>query len=98
MPPGGLSCEMAYEILHYVTRRPRAQDTFDGILKWWLLEHWIERQRQGVRRAVEELLEAGLLISSRGRDDRERFRVDPGRLEEARELVAAWEQARGDAF
>lgn len=79
---------MTHEILAYVAERPRARDTFEGILRWWLLERWTERQRREVRRAVDELVEAGFLVATRGRDGRLRYGLDPARLDEARRLAA----------
>jgi hypothetical protein len=83
---------MALEILAYVTHRPSAQDTFEGILEWWVMERYLERQRREVRGAVDELVAAGFLVAARGRDRRLRFKLNPERGEEARALVTRWEE------
>ena len=89
-----LTSNMAFEILTYLTQRPNAQDTFEGILEWWVLERYIERQRVTVQAAVEELVGSGFLLAIRGSDQRERFRLDPQRRAEAEALIARYESRR----
>jgi hypothetical protein len=80
---------MALEILTYLAQRPEAQDTLDGILQWWwVVEPQRPRHPREVRAAVDQLLAAGFVLSARGRDRQERYRLDPARLDAARELVA----------
>jgi hypothetical protein len=85
---------MALEILAYLVQHPRAQDTFEGILEWWVLERYIERQRLAVEGAMEELVGSGLVLAQEGRDRRERYRLNPRRRREARALVERYEAAR----
>ena len=85
---------MALEILAYLVQHPKAQDTFEGILQWWLLERYIERQRVAVEGAMEELVGSGLVLAQEGRDRRERYRLNPRRRREARSLVERYESAR----
>jgi hypothetical protein len=85
---------MAFEILTYLVQHPRAQDTFEGILQWWLLERYIERQRAAVQGAVEELVDSGLVLAHQGRDRRRRYRLNPRRSAEAQALVARRAGAR----
>jgi hypothetical protein len=82
---------MALEILTYLTVRPDAQDTLEGILEWWVEgEH---DPREG-RAAVDELLAAGFLVAARGRDQQERYRLRPGRRQAAEQLLGR--AVRGD--
>jgi hypothetical protein len=89
-----LKSEMAFEILAYLVRHPKAQDTFEGILEWWLLERHIERQRLALVETMEELVDSGLVIARQGRDRRERYRLNPLRCDEAQALVTRREDAR----
>jgi hypothetical protein len=89
-----LKSEMAFEILAYLVHHPRAQDTFEGIVEWWLLERYIERQRLAVEEAMEELVSSGLVLAPQGRDRRRRYRLHPGRAAEAQAIVARHESAR----
>lgn len=47
---------LASKILDYFRRHPRAKDSVEGIAKWWVDEERIE-----VRRALEELVDRGLV-------------------------------------
>jgi len=81
--------EMAIEILTYLTSTPDAQDTFDGILQWWIVESGRPRHPREVRAAVDELVATGFVLAARGRDQQERYRMNPARRSAARELVDA---------
>jgi hypothetical protein len=85
---------MAFEILAYLVQHPKAQDTFEGILEWWLLERHIERQRLALVQAVEELVDSGLVVAREGRDRRERYCLNPLRRGEAQALVRRREGMR----
>lgn len=76
------------DILAFVLRNPRAQDTLEGIVEWWLLEQRIERETARIRRAVEELVADGLLVEKAGGAGPPRYAVNPARLDEARRLAA----------
>jgi len=81
---------MALEILTYLTRRPEAQDTLDGILQWWwVAEPPRHRHPREVRAAMVELVASGFVLATRGRDRQERYRLNPARLGAARALVGA---------
>ena len=80
---------MAIEILTYLTSAPQAQDTFDGILQWWGVDRDRPRNAREVRAAVDELVAAGFLVATRGRDEQERYRMNPALREDAQALVSA---------
>lgn len=90
-----LSSHMAYEILAYLTDHPRAQDTLAGIEEWWVLERCMQRARRRVKGAVDELVASGFLVADRGGDRRRRYRLDPARQSEARQLVERWDRDSG---
>lgn len=92
-----LKSEMAVQILAYLVQHPGAQDTFEGILQWWLLERYVERQRLGVESAVEELVGSGLVVAQEGRDHRQRYHLNPQRSAEAKAIVARFEACAGEA-
>lgn len=82
--------EAAIDILRYLTRAPHAQDTFDGIVQWWSVDRERARNARDVRLAVEELVTTGFLVATRGRDEQERYRMNPALREEAQSVVAAY--------
>ena len=87
-----LHSPLAYEVLAYLAENPAAQDTLEGIVQWWLLERYIAEETQKVREAVSELTARGLLLERRNGSSRLHYRIDPGRLDEVRSLLAE----RGD--
>lgn len=74
--------EMAYQILSYLSDKPQAQDTLEGIVEWWMLEQEIRRTRSQVGQALEELIGSGLVQQKRGADGRTRYGLNPARQTE----------------
>jgi hypothetical protein len=68
--------QIAEDILRYLTKHPRAQDTIEGISEWWLLEQDIGRRTAEVREAVAVLVSDGLIIESRNNDARPLYRIN----------------------
>ena len=54
--------DLATEILSYMARNPKASDTLEGIVEWWLLEHRIRSRTALVQAALGELVERRLMI------------------------------------
>jgi hypothetical protein len=69
----------ATEILAYLHRYPDAQDTFEGILEWWLLERRVQRGTAEVEAALRQLVTTGHLQERRGPDGRVHYRLNPDR-------------------
>lgn len=70
------------EILAYLIDHPKARDTLDGIVEWWLLEKQIKFQTTKVQQAVSELVTEGLLIETKESDSQVHYRINPSRFEE----------------
>jgi hypothetical protein len=51
----------AREILDYLLQHPGAQDTFEGIMQWWVLEQSIKTWLPRVEQAIAELVHRGWL-------------------------------------
>jgi hypothetical protein len=64
---------VAREILAYLRRCPRANDTVEGINEWWLLEQRIRSSVVETQAALEQLIERRLVVGRRGRDGRLRY-------------------------
>jgi hypothetical protein len=58
--PGAVEC-VASEILRYLERRPKASDTLEGIVDWWLPRIRLEEAAERVREALELLEERSLI-------------------------------------
>jgi hypothetical protein len=64
------------EILAYLDEHPKAQDTFEGIVQWWLLERKIRCQTAIVKEAIAELVKKGFLLEDRLRDSHKHYKVN----------------------
>jgi len=59
--------EIAREILQYLINNPHAEDSLEGIARWWLERTRIERTVDEVRESLEILLDRGLILARRGK-------------------------------
>ena len=67
---------IAYEILQYLIDNPKAQDTLEGIVTWWLLERTIKQQTVSVKEALAMLVADGLVIERTGTDSRTYYKIN----------------------
>ena len=75
------------EILAYLTDHPKAQDTLEGIVEWWLLERQIKFQTARVKEALSELVANGLILEKKGPDSQTHYRINQKKYEEIKKLV-----------
>ncbi len=68
--------QIAHEILAYLAEHPDSQDTFDGILQWWLLERKIKYQRDLVEEAISELIKNQMIVVNKRERDTIVYRVN----------------------
>jgi hypothetical protein len=79
--------QIGNEILAYLVDHPKAQDTMEGIVSWWLLERTIKFQEAQVKKALAELVAKGFVIEQKGNNSTIHFRVNQSRFEEIKKLV-----------
>ena len=75
------------EILAYLVDHPKAQDTLEGIVEWWLLERTIKFQQTQVKKALAKLVNKGLVIEQRRLNSQTHYRISKSKFEEIRKLV-----------
>jgi hypothetical protein len=66
---------------------PKAQDTLEGIVEWWLLEQEIRRSTALVNAALSELISQGLVLEHRGKDGRIHYRINRRKVARIRALL-----------
>ena len=79
--------QIGNEILAYLVDHPKAQDTLEGIVDWWLLERAIKFQEAQVKKALAELVDKGWVIEQTGKDSKIHYRLNQSRFEEIKKLV-----------
>ena len=84
--------QIAAAILAYLAEHPKAQDTLEGIVEWWLLEQEIKRRTVMVQDALAELVAKGLVVERKGRDGRMHYRLNRQKRQEIAALLKQWSQ------
>lgn len=64
------------EILAYLVDHPKAQDTLEGIVEWWLLERTIKYETARVKEALSDLVARGLILEKKGSNSQFHYRVN----------------------
>ncbi len=77
----GSKDNICYSILAYLFENPQAQDTFEGIVEWWLLQQEIHHNSRLVQEALFDLVERDLLIE-REREHLRTYCINPEKYQE----------------
>ena len=79
--------QLGNNILAYLVDHPKAQDTLEGIVEWWLLEQKITYETARVQEALSELVNRGMILEKKGPDSKTRYRINQKKYEEIKKLV-----------
>lgn len=74
--------KISNEILEYLVEHPRAQDTLEGIMNWWLMEQTIKFQEAQVKKTLADLVAKGLILEHKRPDSEIHYRINQSKLEE----------------
>ena len=80
---------VARRILSYLLSHPRAEDTLEGIVEWWLLEEQIKQHREHVIKVLDNLASQKLIIVRKSGDSRIRYRINKKNLKTIRMILKA---------
>ena len=78
--------QIGNEILAYLVENPKAQDTLEGIVEWWLLERQIKFQTARVKEALSALIARGLILEKKGPDFQNHYRINQSKYKKIQEL------------
>lgn len=78
-----------YEILQYLIRHPKAQDTVEGIVEWWLLEQRIVNMMGRVKSGLAELTAKTLVNTRESRDGRIFYRINRRKIKQIQAILAS---------
>ena len=84
MTPG---VDIAQEILAYLVKRPQAQDTVEGIARWWILQQRIEQHVEDVEDALNRLVLDGFVIEFKPRALDAMYTLNKEKLAEIQALL-----------
>ena len=74
------------EILAYLVENPKAQDTLEGIVEWWLLEREIKFEIARVKEALSDLVAKGLILEKKGSNSQVHYCINQNKHEEIKGL------------
>ena len=86
---------LADEVLAYLVEHPQAQDTLEGIAKWWLLEQRIRDALADVEAALSELVAKGFLAARLCGDGRTYYGLNLDKEREVRRHLRNAQVAHG---
>ena len=75
--------EIRLSILRYLSKNPKAEDTLEAVVLWWILKDRCELRTTQVETVTQQLVDEGLLLEKKG----PRYAVNPERLHEVFNLV-----------
>lgn len=75
-------------VLSYFVRNPHAADSLEGIARWRLLDEVIHLKVNAASRALDWLVERGVLQETVGLGHQPVFSLDPERKQDAERLLA----------
>jgi hypothetical protein len=79
--------EIARLVLSHLSANVGAQDTFEGIVEWWLLEQRIRERAAEVREVLVDLSDRKLIVERTGRDARTRYGINPRKVKTIRAMI-----------
>lgn len=85
--PANIKTNAEFQILAYLVDHPKAQDTLEGIVEWWLLERIIKFQESQIVKALSELVDKGLIIAHKGKDAQMQYRINQDKVNEIQRLI-----------
>jgi hypothetical protein len=77
----------ANKILRYLMDNPKAKDTLEGIVNWWLLQQDIKQSVSLIRKAVDGLIHKGFLLERRSNDRTKYYQLNREKLPEITALI-----------
>ena len=78
--------QIGNKILAYLVENPKAQDTLEGIVEWWLLEREIKFETARVKKALSDLVARGLILEKKGSNSQRHYHINKHKYKEIQKL------------
>ena len=78
---------IALDIVAYLTQKPSAKDTFEGIAEWWLLKQEINKAVDNVDQALALLESKGFVSVKHYRGQEKYYQLNKEKLQEAKKFL-----------
>ncbi len=78
---------IALDIVAYLTQKPSAKDTFEGIAEWWLLKQEINKAVDNVDQALALLESKGFVSVKHYRGQEKYYQLNKDKLQEAKKFL-----------
>jgi hypothetical protein len=82
---------IAKEILGYLLEHPKARDTLDGIIQWWLPDQIIKqmdkRSKPVIQETVDSLVNKEWIVKHTGQDSEVHYRINRNKSREIHEIL-----------
>ena len=78
---------IALDIVAYLTQKPSAKDTFEGIAEWWLLKQEIDKAVDNVDQALALLESKGFVSVRQYRGQEKYYQLNKEKLQEAKKFL-----------
>jgi len=79
--------EVALKILRYLDHNPKAADTVEGILEWWLPKQSMYEEKRVVEQALDRMVSRSFLLAMQSSDARKHYRLNTDCIDEIRRLI-----------
>ncbi len=79
---------IALDIVSYLTQKPSAKDTFEGIAEWWLLKQEINKAVDIVDQALALLESKGFVSVKHYRGQEKYYQLNKEKLQEAKKFLS----------
>lgn len=91
------SSEIARRILRYLQANPRAADTLEGIVEWWMLQDRITKTVELASKAITWLVTNGFLLEKKLLGSKTMYEINPAKRDEIVEFLINVEDANPEA-
>lgn len=78
---------VAFSILHYLVKQPRAKDTLQGISEWWILKEQIFQSVEGVSKALDLLISKGFVVIIEYENQEKYYQLNEAKFPEIKKIL-----------